>query len=97
VKCTMCGSASGCTGCPIGADFYVAQSLGGLEAGERAVVRHLDARRGADLRKLLALGLMPGVEVEVERRWPALVLRMGYATVALDADLADAVFVARAV
>ena len=95
MKCTMCGTVAGCTGCPIGADFYVAESLANLEPGERGVVRRLDAACGPDLRKLLALGLMPGVEVEVERRWPAVVLAVDRATVALDAALAEAVLVSR--
>ena len=93
MKCTMCGSAAGCDGCPIGADYFVARSLSGLAAGERATIRRLAARGPTDLRKLLALGLLPGVELEVERRWPAVVLRLDYSTIALDAALAEAVLV----
>lgn len=96
MKCSMCGPGAGCTGCPIGADFYLGESLADLGVGDRAVIQRLDAPRGADLRKLLALGLLPGVEVEIERRWPAVVLRMGQSQLALDAELAEAVLVARA-
>ena len=88
----MCGTVAGCEGCPIAGDFYLPASLG---AGERATVRRLAAPKGSDLRKLLALGLLPGVELEVERRWPAMVVRMGFATVALDAGLAEGVVVSR--
>jgi Fe2+ transport system protein FeoA len=95
VKCTMCGSTAGCQGCPIAGDFYLPATLASLGAGERATVRRLAAPRGGDLRKLLALGLLPGVEVEVARRWPAMVVRMGFATVALDAALAAGVIVSR--
>ena len=96
-KCTMCGpSPSGCEGCPIGSNFFVSQSVATLQPGQRATVRRLSAGSAADLRKLLALGLLPGVEVEVERRWPAVVLRLDSATVALDAALASAVLVALA-
>jgi len=97
MKCTMCGTApSGCDGCPIGSDFIVSQSLTALVPGQRATVRRLAAGTPADLRKLLALGLLPGVELEVERRWPAVVLKLDCATVALDAALAGAVIVALA-
>jgi ferrous iron transport protein A len=96
MKCSMCGPGAGCNGCPIGADFFLGESLADLRVGDRAVVQRLDAPRGADLRKLLALGLLPGVEVEIERCWPAVVLRMGRAQLALDAELAEAVLVARA-
>ena len=87
----MCGSTAGCDGCPIASDFYLSESLASLAVGAKATVRRLAAANGGDLRKLLALGLLPGVELEVERRWPAVVVRMGYATVALDAELAEGV------
>ncbi|HVM43783.1 MAG TPA: FeoA family protein [Gemmatimonadales bacterium] len=97
MKCTMCGTApSGCDGCPIGSNFFLSHSLAGLQPGQRGTVRRLAAENPADLRKLLALGLLPGVEVEVERHWPAVVLRVDSATVALDAGLAGAVIVALA-
>ena len=97
MKCTMCGTTpSGCDGCPIGSNFFVSQRLAALEAGQRATVRRLAAGSPADLRKLLALGLLPGVELEVERRWPAVVLKLDCATVALDTALAEAVIVAPA-
>jgi len=97
VKCAMCGSAAGCDGCPIGTNFFVASSLAALAVGQRGTVQRLAARDPADLRKLLALGLLPGVELEVERRWPAVVLRLDYASVALDARLAGSVLVSPAV
>ena len=93
MKCTMCGSVAGCDGCPIGTNFFVASSLAGLAVGQRGTIQRLAAQDPADLRKLLALGLLPGVELEVERRWPAVVLRLDYASVALDAGLAEAVLV----
>jgi len=93
MKCTMCGSASGCDGCPIGTNFFLAAPLARLHVGQRGTVRRLAARDPADLRKLLALGLLPGVELLVERCWPAVVLRLDYASVALDAALAEAVLV----
>ncbi len=93
-RCTMCGaSPAACEGCPIGSNFFLAGPLTELEPGRRAVVRRLEAAGPADLRKLLALGLLPGVEIEVERRWPAVVLRLDHTTVALDTALAGAVIV----
>jgi len=96
MKCTMCGTTAGCSGCPIASDFYLPETLAALDVGARATVRRLASSSGGDLRRLLALGVLPGVELEVERRWPAVVVRMGYATVALDAALAEGVVVSRA-
>lgn len=95
MKCTMCGSTAGCGGCPIASDFYLPSTLASLQRGEKATVQRLAPGSGSDLRKLLALGLLPGVEVEVEHAWPALVVRMGFAAVALDAALAGGVIVRR--
>jgi len=97
MRCTMCGSAAGCEGCPIGTNFFQASTLARLGEGQRGTIQRLAAKDPSDLRKLLALGLLPGVELEVERRWPAVVLRLDYASVALDADLAAAVLVSPAV
>jgi Fe2+ transport system protein FeoA len=91
--CTMCGSTAGCAGCPIASGFYLPVTLDTVRPGARAVVQRLATERGGDLRRLLALGILPGVELEVERAWPAMVLRIGYATVALDAQLAAGVVV----
>jgi len=96
VSCTMCGSSAGCNGCPIASGFYLSETLGTLREGERAVVQRLATQSAGELRRLLALGLLPGVEVEVERVWPAIVVRLGFATVALDAALASGVVVGRA-
>ncbi len=90
----MCGSSpAACEGCPIGSNFFLSQPLGTLQPGQRATIRRLAAASAADLRKLLALGLLPGVELVVERRWPAVVLRLDYSSVAVDAGLAEAVLV----
>ena len=95
MKCTMCGTTAGCSGCPIASDFYLPEILAALVNGTRGTVRRLVSPNGADLRRLLALGVLPGVELEVERRWPAVVVRMGFATLALDAGLAEGVIVSR--
>jgi Fe2+ transport system protein FeoA len=95
MKCSMCGSTAGCSGCPISSGFYLPATLAELGPGQRATVQRLAPGTGSDLRKLLALGLLPGVEVSVEHAWPAMVVRMGFATVALDAALAAGVVVRR--
>jgi Fe2+ transport system protein FeoA len=97
VNCATCGSPTACGGCPIVPTLALPETLAMLEAGARATVHRLATGNSADLRKLLALGVLPGVELEVERRWPAVVVRMGYATMALDAKLAEGVIVNRRV
>ena len=94
MNCATCGSASAaCGNCPIAPALALPETLATLAVGARATVHRLASVSGADLRKLLALGVLPGVELEVERRWPAVVVRMGFATLALDAGLAEGVVV----
>jgi Fe2+ transport system protein FeoA len=95
VNCATCGTPKSCRGCPIALTLALPETLATLEAGARATVHRLASTNSADLRKLLALGVLPGVELEVERCWPAVVVRMGYATLALDSALAEGVVVSR--
>lgn len=62
-----------------------------LAEGERARVTCLQQPASAAAGKLSALGLLPGVEIEVIQRFPAFVFRIGHADVAVDAELAGLV------
>jgi Fe2+ transport system protein FeoA len=53
----------------------------------------LDTGDAAQARKRVALGAVPGCEVELERRAPAFVLRLGRTTLAIDEALARSVVV----
>ncbi|HEY8531458.1 MAG TPA: FeoA family protein [Limnochorda sp.] len=68
--------------------------LSQLAEGEQAQVVRVDAR-GRALAKLLAMGILPGVEVCLVQSRPMPVIQMGYTTVALDRELAGMVEVAR--
>jgi Fe2+ transport system protein FeoA len=68
-----------------------------LRPGDGATVVDVD---GTDPRRaavLASLGLLPGVAVTVVQRWPAWVVRLGFAEVALDTELARQVRVERRV
>lgn len=69
-------------------------SLSQLAEGEQAQVVRVDAR-GRALAKLLAMGILPGVEVHLVQSSPMPVIQMGYTTVALDRELAGMVEVSR--
>jgi Fe2+ transport system protein FeoA len=59
--------------------------------GQRACVTCLEQSDSAAAARLGALGVLPGIELEVVQRFPAFVLRMGYAEIAIDEGLASAV------
>ena len=61
--------------------------------GESAeVVKFTDT---ANQRKFLSLGILPGTVIQIVRRWPAVVLRVGYSEFAFDHALAATVVVRR--
>ncbi|MDR1702072.1 MAG: ferrous iron transport protein A [Sporomusaceae bacterium] len=69
------------------------KSLLSLRPGEAGRIIKLMPGRSDDWRKLLALGLFPGVVVEVEQVFPAYVLRVGFTELALDKETAGRIIV----
>ena len=59
-----------------------------LGAGARGTVSCLETPSDEGARKLAALGLLPGTDLEVLQTSPAWVLRSGYTEIALDHELA---------
>jgi Fe2+ transport system protein FeoA len=66
-------------------------SLRALPVGAAARIVAYDAAAPAGAHALAALGLVPGVEVRVRQRHPAIVLEAGETTLALDAELAGGI------
>ncbi len=67
--------------------------LSEAKVGERCVVVRLEMGRVERVRRLVALGVMPGSAVEVHQAWPGVVFKMGYSEFAVDAELASSIFV----
>ena len=70
-------------------------TLADLMPGQHAVVLGLkpafsDAQ---NVRKYLAMGLVPGVEIKLIQRFPAYVFELGYSQFAIDRELASVVLV----
>jgi ferrous iron transport protein A len=68
-------------------------TVAAMRPGDRGTVTALDTGDAAQARKLVALGVVPGCEVELERRAPAFVLRLGRTSLAIDEALARSVVV----
>ncbi len=67
-----------------------------LALGETARVAYVSTRSHARLLRLSALGIMPGVSVQLLQRWPSIVLRCEETEVALDEEIARQIYVWRA-
>ncbi len=62
-----------------------------LKLGASGVISCLTNPDHPRTARLASLGLLPGVQIEVVQRYPAFVLRIGYADIALDEELAGLV------
>jgi DtxR family Mn-dependent transcriptional regulator len=65
--------------------------LSELSAGERARVAYLRTDNSKRLQKLLTLGILPGVEMEMIQRFPSFVFRIGHSQVAVDREMAEGI------
>lgn len=72
-----------------------AVELSELAVGERGTVSCLDDPGGLHARKLAAMGILPGIHVELLQRSPVFVLRTGYSDFAVDRELAERIRVRR--
>jgi DtxR family transcriptional regulator, Mn-dependent transcriptional regulator len=59
-----------------------------LAEGRRGVVSCLQEPESRHVARLAGLGILPGVEITLIQRYPAIVLRTGYAELALDDRMA---------
>jgi DtxR family Mn-dependent transcriptional regulator len=64
-----------------------------MRPGQRGSIAYLNAQDQTRLNKLLAMGILPGAELELKRRSPSFVFQVGYSQFAVDENVASAVFV----
>jgi DtxR family transcriptional regulator, Mn-dependent transcriptional regulator len=67
-------------------------SVAAADAGTRGTVAYLHTHESQKLRKLMAMGILPGVGIQVEQRSPSYVVVAGEARIAMDDEMARAVF-----
>ncbi len=69
--------------------------LSEMESGQEGVIAYLHSDRTEDLRKLMAIGALPGTRLRLRQRFPSYLLRLGNSEFAVDAELAGQVYVRR--
>ena len=62
-----------------------------LSPGDRGRVAYLRTGDSRRLQKLLTLGVLPGVEVEMLQRFPSFVFRTGHSEMAVDREMAEGI------
>lgn len=65
-----------------------------MQVNEKGVIAQLNTTDQQKLRKLMAMGIIPGVEVKVIQKFPSYLLQVGkYTMIAVDNDIAGEIFV----
>jgi DtxR family Mn-dependent transcriptional regulator len=66
-----------------------------LEKGSKGTVAFLQVQNNNKLQKLMAMGILPGVALEVVQKFPSFVLKVGHVHIAMDKKMAQAILVRR--
>jgi len=64
-----------------------------LEDGEKGIVASLNTKNNEKIKKLMAIGILPGTQIQLIRSFPAYVLRVDNTQVAVDKDIASEIYV----
>ncbi len=71
-------------------------SLASLKRGEKGVIAYIKAGDSKKLHKLMAMGIVPGNPITLNNAFPSFVFTVGYSQYAVDKDMAEAIYVKRA-
>jgi ferrous iron transport protein A len=68
-------------------------SLELLSSGERGVVTKFKSNDETIIKKLMAMGVTPGISITLEQKFPSFVIKAGHTRLALDRGIARAIYV----
>ena len=71
----------------------VVSALSELKPGQKGRIAYLQARNSKELQKLMAMGVLPGTPIELRRRFPSYIFKVGYTEYAVDRETADQIYV----
>jgi ferrous iron transport protein A len=66
--------------------------LSSLKTGKIGTVASLKTEDEATLRKLMAMGIMPGIPITLEQRFPSYIIKVGRTRTALDRETAQVIY-----
>ncbi|MGD8353361.1 MAG: metal-dependent transcriptional regulator [Pseudomonadota bacterium] len=69
--------------------------MSNLRQGEKGAIAYVHTGDSEKLKKLMALGILPGESVTLQRRYPSFVFTVGRSRYAVDSGLAEAIYVKR--
>lgn len=68
-------------------------SIADLKKGQEGIIAELDTKNKNILRKLMSMGILPGMNVKMIQAFPAYVFQVGYTQVAVDKEIASVILV----
>lgn len=68
-------------------------SVTNLKKGEEGVIIELNTKNTNTLRKLMAMGIMPGMNLKMIQTFPSYVFQVGYTQVAVDKEIASVIII----
>ncbi|MBZ4666307.1 FeoA family protein [Mahella sp.] len=69
------------------------RSVADMQTGQKAAIMALNMNDQDTVRKLMALGIVVGSDVELVQSFPSYVIKVGYTQIAIDKDIASSIFV----
>jgi DtxR family Mn-dependent transcriptional regulator len=69
--------------------------MSNLRQGESGAIAYIHTGDSDKLKKLMALGILPGESVTLQRRYPSFVFTVGRSRYAVDEGMAEAIYVKR--
>lgn len=70
--------------------------MSNLRQGESGAIAYVHTGDSEKLKKLMALGILPGESITLQRRYPSFVFTVGRSRYAVDEGMAEAIYVKRA-
>ena len=61
--------------------------------GAKGTVAYLSTRDNREVQKMMAMGVLPGTDIEMIRRFPSYVFQLGYSQFTVDKQLAEIIYV----
>lgn len=71
----------------------VISSLTELEVKDRGLIAYLQAKDKSQMQKLISIGVLPGMSINLQQKFPSYVIALGQSQFAIDKELASAIFV----
>ncbi|ACK71971.1 FeoA family protein [Gloeothece citriformis PCC 7424] len=70
-------------------------TLSKLKTGEKAIVAPWQTSDNTLIRKLMTMGIMPGVAIKLEQQFPSFIVQVGRTRAAFDRETAKLIYVER--